>query len=98
MQTCKNLNDVRQEIDKIDAELISLIAKRECYVQQAANFKKTTADVKAPDRVEQVISKVKARAKEVGANETVVEATYRAMISAFIDIEIINYQRINSSK
>jgi|GEM_PF-2878020 len=39
MQICKNLDGVRQEIDKIDSELIGLIAKRGHYVQQAAKLK-----------------------------------------------------------
>ena len=91
MRDCKNLNEVRQEIDKIDSELIGCIAKRGGYVQQAAKFKKTRNDVKDIDRVEQVICKMKSRATELGANEKVVEATYRAMISAFIEVEMTDY-------
>ena len=50
---------------------------------QAARFKRTVEDVKAPQRVEQVISKVRALAVESAANPDVTEAVYRAMIAAF---------------
>lgn len=97
MRLCDNLNEVRQEIDKIDCELIGLIAKRGDYVQQAAKFKKTTGDVKAPDRVEQIICKVKTLAAKLSASESVVEATYRAMISAFIKVEMSEYAHFTNS-
>ena len=55
---------------------------------QAARFKKTTDDVRAPQRVEQVISKVRMLAHDFGANPDVTEAVYRSMISAFISAEL----------
>ncbi|VBB09128.1 chorismate mutase type ii [Lucifera butyrica] len=98
MKSCTNLDEVRQEIDKIDSELISLIARRGEFVQQAAKFKKTAEDVKAPNRVEQVIGKVKSRAIELGADEKVVEAVYRAMISAFIEAEMTEHTRLQRGR
>ena len=37
---CKSLEEVRAKIDKIDNEIIKLIAERGIYVVQASNFKK----------------------------------------------------------
>lgn len=86
--TCNSLEEVRSNIDSIDRKIISLISERGGFVMQAARFKKTTEDVKAPQRVEQVISKVRALANELGANPEVAEATYRSMIMAFINAEL----------
>ena len=86
--TCTSLEDVRQHIDQIDRQLVSLLAQRGQFVAQAATFKKTTDDVRAPARVEQVIQKVRALADEQGASPEVVEQVYRAMISAFISEEL----------
>ena len=61
---------------------------------QAAGFKKTTDDVRAPARVEQVIAKVRAMAQETGASPVVVEQVYRAMISAFIADELATYAQL----
>jgi len=88
VKTCQSLDEVRLEIDQIDHQLVTLLAQRGKYVQQAAAFKKTTDDVRAPARVEAVIERVKAKATETGANPAVVEAVYRAMIDAFINAEL----------
>lgn len=85
---CSSLEDVRQRIDEIDRAMVELIARRGGFVAQAARFKKDSADVRAPARVEQVIAKVRALASERGASTEVVEQVYRAMIAAFIDEEL----------
>lgn len=82
-----SLNEVRQHIDDLDRQLVGLIAKRGAYVRQAAGFKKSAEEVPAPQRVAQVLSKVNALAIEAGADPAVVDATWRAMISAFIEAE-----------
>lgn len=92
---CNSLNEVRENIDRIDREIVALLAKRGAFVAQAASFKKTADDVKAPDRVEQVIAKVKSLAGEQGADPAVVESVYRAMISAFIDAELREHAALN---
>ena len=86
--TCTSIEDVRQHIDQIDRDVVALLAKRGRLVNQAAAFKNTTDDVRAPNRVEQVIAKVRAMASETGASPEVVEQVYRAMIAAFINEEL----------
>ena len=65
---CENLEQVRENIDRIDNEIIKLIAERGTYVVQASAFKKDEEGVKDTGRVEKVISKVRAKAEEYGAN------------------------------
>lgn len=88
MITCTSIEEVRQHIDCIDRDLVSLLARRGNLVNQAAALKNTTAEVKAPSRVEDVIAKVRAVAEELGASAEVVEKVYRAMIAAFIEEEL----------
>ena len=85
---CTSIEEVRQHIDHIDREVVALLAQRGNLVTQAAAFKKTTDDVRAPARVEQVITKVRGIAGECGASPEVVERVYRAMIAAFIEEEL----------
>lgn len=92
---CNSIEEVRDNIDRIDREMVTLLAERGDYVRQAARFKKTTDDVKAPQRVEQVISKVTALSRELGANPSVTEQVYRAMISGFIHAELAEHTAIN---
>lgn len=90
---CLNLDTVRHEIDRIDRQLLTLIAERGNYVAQAAAFKANAAEVAAPQRVEQVIARITSLARELGADPTVVEATWRAMIAAFIASELQTHAR-----
>jgi isochorismate pyruvate lyase len=67
---------------------VGLIAERERLVRQAGRVKEDTADVRAPKRVEEVVARVRELAGELGASPDVVERTYRAMISAFVELEL----------
>ena len=92
---CSSLNEVRENIDAIDREIVALLARRGAFVTNSASFKKTKDEVKAPNRVDQVISKVISLAQEQGANPEVVESVYRAMISAFIQAELKEHSLLN---
>ena len=97
VENCDSIEEVRAHIDQIDRQIVALLAERGGYVTQAARFKKTTEDVKALQRVEQVISKVTALSQELGANPSVTEQVYRAMIAAFINAELAEHASINNS-
>ncbi|NUT90996.1 MAG: chorismate mutase [Saccharothrix sp.] len=89
----ESLGEVRAGIDAIDAELVRLLAERQGLVKAAAGFKKDEDAVRAPDRVAQVIAKVRARAEEAGLAPEVAEAVWRAMIGAFIELELAEHRR-----
>ena len=91
---CKNLEEVRSNIDRIDDEIIRLIAERTGYVKQAAKFKTNTDGVKAPDRVEAVIRKVRERAEKYGADADMAESLYREMIARFVDMETAEFKAL----
>ena len=91
---CSSLEEVRSNIDRIDNVIIKLIAERTDYVKQASSFKKNESGVKAPDRVEAVIQKVREKALEYGADPDMVETLYRKMISGFINMEMEEFRKI----
>ena len=80
---CASLAEVRQNIDRIDHELVRLMAERGKYVTEAGRFKPDLAAVIAPARVDAIIAKVRADAEAQDLDPTVAEATFRAMIAAF---------------
>ncbi len=84
---CKTLGEVRSNIDRLDREIVHLIAERSHYVHEAARFKANPAQVEAPERAEAVVRKAMATAEQEGLSPKIAEATYRAMIRAFIDYE-----------
>ena len=95
-QQCQSIEEVREQIDRIDREVVTLLAQRGRFVAQAAAFKTNSQAVRAPARVEQVIAKVRQIAEETGANAQVVEQVYRAMIAGFIDAELAEHARLTS--
>ena len=61
---CADMTQVRAEIDRIDATLVDLIAERFGYVDRAWQLKQYTPEgATVPWRIQQVIDKVKARAR-----------------------------------
>jgi isochorismate pyruvate lyase len=92
---CARLAEVRANIDRIDKQIVALMAERGQYVAEAGRFKADPAAVSAPARVEAIIAKVKDLARQDGLAESVAERSYRAMIAAFEDYEREEWARRN---
>ena len=91
---CKDLNEVRENIDRIDKQIVRLIGERSNFVKQAANFKRDSNEVKAPQRVEMVIIKVRKLAEEYNVSPDIVEDIYRNMINDFINFELKEHESL----
>jgi nicotinamidase-related amidase/chorismate mutase len=92
-ERCASLEQVRTAIDRIDRDLVALLAERGRYVREAARFKTSEKTVRATDRVEQVIARARCTAAEFGADPSVAERVYRTMIEAFIEAELEEWKR-----
>jgi len=86
-EECENMDDIRAEIDRLDAQLVALIAERFCYVDRAWQFKTTPSDATVPWRIQQVIEKVRAHAEGTRLPPEMVEALWRQMIGWFVQYE-----------
>lgn len=84
---CASLADVRENIDRIDRDLVRLMAERQQYVGEAGRFKKDPAAVSDPKRVDAIIARVRADAEAQKLDPDVADETFRAMIAAFEDYE-----------
>jgi isochorismate pyruvate lyase len=83
-----DLRGIRRAIDSLDERIVALIGERQRWVERAGQLKKDQSAVRAPARVEAVIERVRALAVPAGVSPDVVERTYRAMIAAFVDLEL----------
>ncbi|WP_433563041.1 chorismate mutase [Nocardia sp. CA-151230] len=88
MSAPRSLAEVRTRIDVLDGDLIRLLAERQELVRAAATFKSDEQAVRAPDRVERVVTLARERADAAGLAPAVAEAVWRAMIGAFIGLEL----------
>ena len=87
VEYCRTMADVRRNIDALDVRIVALMAERSGYVAQAARIKENAGQVHDQARIDFIVSRVTAMAREQGAPEVVIEAAYRAMIDAFIAFE-----------
>ena len=83
-EDCRNMADLRQAIDLLDGELVALLARRQRYIERAAQIKASREAVRDEARVEDVVAKVLARAKEKNLDPQIAEAVWRALIEASI--------------
>ena len=84
---CADMEQVRAEIDRIDVALVDLIGERFSYVDRAWQLKRSPAEARVPWRIQQVINRVRARAKEKGLPPELTEALWRQMIGWFVQYE-----------
>ncbi len=59
VNNCQSLEEVRNHIDQLDDQIVELIAARNGYVKQAANFKHSIEEIKANERMEAVMDRVR---------------------------------------
>lgn len=84
---CKNMDEVRAEIDRVDRALVDLLAERWTYVDRAWVFKRSTEEASVPWRNREVIDKVRERAKTAGMPPEMAEALWRLIIGWGIQYE-----------
>jgi isochorismate pyruvate lyase len=84
----EQLAAVRVAVDEVDEQIVTLIARRERLIRISGTLKGDDAEVRAPGRVEKVIEIVRAAAAKKDIDPDIVEKTYRAMITAFTELEM----------
>jgi len=86
---CKNLEELRLEIDSLDKEIIRLIALRKEYAHEVVRYKEKTVEaIVAQERYDGVIARRKSLAAEQGLDPEVIEKVYRTIMNYFIDEEL----------
>ncbi|APX67357.1 hypothetical protein AV944_01380 [Sphingomonas sp. LK11] len=80
---CRTLGEVRANIDRIDDQILRLMAERSRYVAQAGRFKSSAATVRDEARIRQILTRIREKAVTQGVSPEVAEATFRAMIEGF---------------
>ncbi|MEM1006581.1 MAG: chorismate mutase [Pseudomonadota bacterium] len=80
-QDCKSMQELRPQIDKLDSQLIDLLAMRASYIDRASELKPGEGlPARIPDRVEDVVHRVRAHADELGMDPDLAERLWRILI------------------
>jgi len=93
---CNTLEEARDEIDKVDDEIVKLIAKRNDYIKQIAHFKTSIEEVKAQDRISEVISRVREQAISLDLSPNLINDLYVRMIDGMVESEIAEFNNAKS--
>ena len=88
MKKCNSLQEVRNEIDKIDTKLVELISQRSHLIRQAAGFKESIDEVKADDRIDDIMQRVRKKAIELNINPNMISDLFKIMIDEMVETEI----------
>jgi isochorismate pyruvate lyase len=92
IKTCNSLEEVRDEIDKIDDQLVELISVRSHLIRQAAAFKNSVDEVKAEDRIDYILQKVRHAAIKADVSPNMISELFTIMIDEMVETEISEFR------
>jgi isochorismate pyruvate lyase len=92
IKQCNSLEEARTEIDKLDEKIVELIAARNAYIRQLAHFKNSVDEIKAEDRISDVINRARAKAIELDLSPNLINDLYIRMIDAMVDSEVAEFK------
>jgi isochorismate pyruvate lyase len=95
-EECLTMAEVRQGVDALDRALVTLLAERQRYMDAAARIKADRGAVRDPARIEEVVSRVKAAAREAGLSEAIAEPVWRTLIEQCIAHEFERWDAFRS--
>lgn len=90
---CTSLAELRSEIDRIDRELVRLIAERIGFVRRAAELKSRRDEILDPARIDSIVGAVEREAEEKGLDGAAAGEAFRAMIERFVAYEFHEFDR-----
>lgn len=92
MKQCNSLEEVRTEVDALDAKIVELISQRSHFIRQAAAFKNSVDEVKADDRIDFIMQRLRHKAIELGVSPNMITDLYKIMIDEMVETEIAEFR------
>ena len=96
MKKCNSLEEVRTEIDALDTRLVDLISERSHLIRQAAGFKQSVDEVKAQDRIDFILQRVRHHAIEKGVSPNMISELFEIMINEMVETEIAEFRNAST--
>ena len=91
-EKCISVDEVRNQIDRLDKEIISLFSERHKYIEKIVQFKNDEVGIVALNRKEKVINERASWAEDHGLNGDVFQKIYTLLVESNIkrELEIFN--------
>lgn len=93
---CRTMTEVRDGIDRIDAQVVALIAERFRYMDAAARIKQDRNVVRDEARKQQVLDNVGRHAKAAGLPDGLLPNLYEMLIEASIAYELDRFDSMRA--
>ena len=80
---CKNIEEIRSEIDRIDNTIIAALAERLEYVHEATKFKADVEAVLATERHEQMLKNRTELCRQLNIDQQMIESVYKLLLDYY---------------
>jgi len=94
LPTMESMTDVREQVDRIDSELVALLADRFACMDAAARIKQTRASVRDEERKAAVINHVKEMAAEAAIPVPTIAAIWEMLVESSISYEFQKWDQV----
>ncbi|MES2906125.1 MAG: chorismate mutase [Pseudomonadota bacterium] len=87
-EDCRDMDELRKEIDRLDERMIRLLSERVKYVARAVEIKRIEKlPALIPERVQAVLDHVKAKGQKTGVDPELAENVWRVIIDWAVNFE-----------
>ena len=94
---CRSMAEVRQSVDRLDEQIVALLAERFRYMEAAARIKPGREQVRDEWRKADVLAKVRGAAVAAGAPVERIAALYEALVESSIAFEFDRFDATRAS-
>jgi isochorismate pyruvate lyase len=95
-EQCRDMAELRAEIDRLDRALVAMLAERQGYIERAAEIKQDRNIVRDEARIEDVVAKVLVAARKAGLDPKIAEPVWRTLIERCIAHEFDRFDELKS--
>ena len=89
----KNILKIRNELDKLDNELLKIIKKRTKLVNLVIQNKRHKKDIVDKKRIAIILKNISKKSKQKKIDPRITLRIWKSMIKAFIDYEYRNFNK-----
>jgi isochorismate pyruvate lyase len=90
---CTTMAEVRAGVDRLDTELVALLARRFAYMDAAARIKPVRGAVRDEARKAQVIANARAEAERLGLPADAIADLWERLVEVSIAYELAAFDR-----
>lgn len=94
---CTNMADVRHGIDRLDEQIVALLAERFRYMDAAARIKQERSAVRDEARKAEVIGNARRHAEAAGIPASIIESLYERLVESSIAYEFERFDALRAS-